>query len=137
MSKAAREKHRIKTIGKRGMTAWTQVPVTDEIRNAAPHMQFIQSVFTNNRLEVHCFSVKSSVGGIVHVVIARHLLLEPVANEEMQHVKNTLFGLNATAVEIYPPGVENLSHRARHLWVLPETWPLPFGFNSDTCWGGE
>ena len=59
MSKAERQRNRIKTIGKGGMTAWTQVPVTDEIRDAAPHMQFIQSVFTNNRLEVHIFQVKS------------------------------------------------------------------------------
>lgn len=134
MSRAERKTHAIKRVAKT-WSSWQEVPVTDAIRNSADHMAHIHSIWANSRFEAHCFACPSAVGGFTHVVVARHGLLESVTAPELLRIKNDLFGVEATAVEVFPAGITELSERTRHLWILPEGYELPFGFSMPTAWG--
>lgn len=136
MSQAAREKHRMRKIG-RVWSAFKQVEITDAIRNSAPTMKHVSNIYANTRVEVNCYNCGTPVGGVVHCVVARHGLLEHVTVAELHRVKVELFGLESTAVEIFPAGMEQLNYLSRHLWILPSDWALPFGMSDANAWGGE
>lgn len=61
----------------------------------------------------------------------RHLMINSLSNErpswwEAQRIKNEIAGVNATAVEVYPPQSEVVDDAdAYHLWILP----APLGFS--------
>lgn len=134
MSRAERKTHAIKRVGKT-WSAWQEIPVTDEIRKSSVHMARVHSIWANSRCEIHCFACPGSIGGTTHCVVARHGLLEHVTNSEMMRIKLELFGIETTAVEIFPSGVTELSEKTRHMWVLPVGHALPFGFDMDSAWG--
>lgn len=134
MSRAERKTHAIKRVG-RTWSKWQEIPVTDEIRNSSPHMAKIQSIWANSRFECHVWACASPMGGFTHVVIARHGLIEQVTAPDMLRIKNELFGMETTAVEVFPAGINELSEKTRHLWVMPAGYELPFGFGMLTCWG--
>ena len=133
MSRQARIKHRLKTIGKE-WTGFREVAVTDEIRNSAPHMKFVGHIYANSRFEVHTYTVKTPIGGVTQVVIARHHHLEEITWNDCERIKLELFGAEAEAVEIYPKGIVP-SMKIRILWVLPAGYVLPFGLDKPGAWG--
>lgn len=61
----------------------------------------------------------------------RHLMISSLTGErptwwEAQRIKNEIAGVNATAVEVYPPQAEVVDDAdAYHLWILP----APLGFS--------
>lgn len=133
MSREARVRHRIKTVG-RAWTEWKEIAVTDEIRNSSPHMEHVEHIYANSRFEVNTYTVKTAIGGVTQVVIARHHHLEAIDWNEAMRVKTELFGGDAEAVEIYPKGIVP-GMKVRILWVLPAGYELPFGLGKPGAFG--
>lgn len=135
MSRVERKTHCLKLAAKQ-WTPFAPVTITGEIRDSSPHMKHVSKIFANSRFRCDIFNGVSSVGGYVHLVVTRHGLLEPPTHVELQRIKNELFGADIEAVEIYPAGTGELSESIRHLWLLPSTFEMPFGFRSSTAYGG-
>ena len=133
MGRAGRAAHRLKTIG-REWSAWQEIPVTDEIRASSPHMAHVSRIFANSRFEAQCFTCATAMGGVAQLVVARHGHLEPVTWNDLQRVKNELFGVDALAVEVYPREVVR-EMKIRILWILPEGTDLPYGLDKPSAWG--
>jgi hypothetical protein len=73
------------------------------------------------------FSVleRLDVTGVIHIGVASLSGIRPTWYE-MQRIKNELFGLELTAVEIYPPNSEVVDGSDMfHMWILPGA--IPFG----------
>jgi hypothetical protein len=137
MSKVERHNHRLKLAAKT-WGAWKEIVITPEIRNEAPHLKNVMSIYANTRFRVDCFECATQVGGVMHLVVTRHGLLEAPTSSELQRIKIELCGAETEAVEIYPRNVKDVPEKVRHLWVLPtDGYELPFGFSMPTVWGGE
>lgn len=136
MSRVERKTHKLKLVAKT-WGSWREVPVTGDIRSEAPHLEHLSKMFINNRFRVDIFYCGSEVGGVVHACILRHGLLESPDAQEVQRIKSELFGIDSEAVEIFPAKATSIPKNVRHLWILPTTWKLPFGFESETAWGGK
>ena len=136
MSKAQRLRHRMKTVA-REWSAWTEIKITDEIRQSAPHMRHVHRIFYNSRFQVDMFEVKSEVGGIVQCCINRHGQIELATWPEIQRVKTELFGPDHFAIEIYPDEVVEFTMQTRIIWVMPAGWRPPCGLHLRTAWGGD
>jgi hypothetical protein len=135
MSREARTRHRIKTVGK-VWTPFQSVPITDEMRAKNPALEYATHMYVNSRYEYWAFTQPSPVGGFVHLVVGRHGLVEPILPPELQQIKAELFGDDAVAIEIYPARTIVPLKSARHLWICPTTWDLPCGFERASAWGG-
>jgi len=136
MSRVERKTHKLKLIGKT-WTPWKEIPVTGEIRDSAPHMEHVWKIWGNSRYEVQAYQVKSFIGGVVQLVVARHQHLEAITWHECLRIKNELFGVDSLAVEIYPREEVREQFKVRVLWVLPEGHELPYGLHLETAWGGK
>lgn len=81
--------------------------------------------YRNNRYTVMIDDNAKMTKGVtaIKAMVQRHDGL-PIPNHwaEMQKIKNSIFGLNATAIEYYPP-VKDLVDNANiyWLWVLPDS----------------
>lgn len=136
MSRAERKTHAIKRVGKT-WSAWTEIPVTDEIRKSAVHMHNVHSIWANSRFEAQAFRVSSHEGGIMQLVVARHGHVEPVSWNDMQRIKTELFGAENFAIEIYPAEVVSVEMKIRIMWIMPAGWAPPCGLHLPTAWGGQ
>lgn len=132
-SEGQRMKYAIRRAAKE-WSAWREVPVTDELRQKHAILEHCSKIYANSRCEVRLFNLGSAIGGIVHVIVARHGLVDYVTVNELQRVKNELFGIDKLAVEIYPTGVTDLG-KTRHLWVLPAGYDLPYGLEKPNAFG--
>jgi hypothetical protein len=102
-----------------------------------PMLAHCARIWANQRYEVQSFAVETAIGGVWQLGIIRHGDIERISWEELQRIVHELFGLEVTAVEVYP-SIENewrTRVNVRMLWVLPDTWKLPFGLNLPTAWG--
>lgn len=117
--------------------SWTTQEPTDEIRRQHPHLRHCKSIHSNNRFEVHSFICETAIGGVWQIVIIRHGDLEQVTYAEGQRIIHELFGDDVVAVEVYPRLADewHTSSNPRVLWILPSTWPLPFGLQMPNAWG--
>jgi hypothetical protein len=116
---------------------WREVPITEEMRAAHPHLRHCASIFSNHKYECQCFEIGTAIGGVMQCNIVRHGDIEPIEWEQLQAIIHELFGADAVAVEIFP-ALANEWHqktRVRVLWVLPSTWPIPFGLECPSAWG--
>jgi len=135
MSKV-RQRTALKAIA-RHWGAWGQIPVTEEMRSKHAQLKHCYAIYTNNRFEVQCFACSTHIGGVMQVVVSRHGNIEDVTEHELQRIKSELFGADRFAVEVYPSEQAKFvtSARLRILWVLPDTWEIPFGIQMKTSWG--
>lgn len=136
MSRVDRQRHKIKLMGKQ-WTPWKEIPVTGEYRASAPHLQNVSRVWANSRFEVSGFEVKSPVGGIWQLVVARHGHLEQVSWNDLQRIKTELFGEGNFAIEIYPPQAVNVEMKVRIIWIMPSDYQPPCGLHLESAWGGQ
>ena len=97
-------------------------------------MNHVEHIYANSRFEVHTYTVKTPIGGVTQLVIARHNHIEEITWNDCNRVKFELFGDEAEAVEIYPKGIVP-SMKIRILWVLPAGYEFPFGLNKAGAWG--
>ena len=116
---------------------WQRIGVTDEMRAQHKHLAHCAYIYSNNRVECQVFPIKTAIGGVNQLTCIRHGNIAELSWEELQRIVHELFGPEVTAVEVYPP----LEHEwqtnlgLRVLWVLPSTWPLPFGLHLPGAWG--
>jgi len=136
VSKVERHSKRLKLAAK-NPGPWREMTITGEIRAEAAHLKYLTKRYFNGALQVDLFNCSSAVGGVVHAIVLRHGLLAVPSDQDMLTVKNTLFGIGVSAVEIFPAGITEMPKGIRHLWLLPSTWSLPFAFDGPTTWGGE
>lgn len=135
MSKAQRQRHRLKTVAKE-WTPFLEVEVTDELRAAAPHLQYLWKRWTNSRFIVEAFQVKSSLGGIVQLSIIRHGLLDVADSYEVERIRLELFGPEYLGIELYGRGV-NPTMKMRTLWLMPDGYDVPYGLGKPNAWGND
>lgn len=83
--------------------------------------------YENGTYAVMTRQVETAWGVVTHACI-RNKDHTDIPWSDKQWIKDTLFGPERVAVEVFPP-VEQLVDAANmyHLWVLPEGWVLPFG----------
>jgi len=132
MTKKARKTAVLKSYA-RVWTPFSPVEITPEMRDKYVLLRHCHSIYANSRFEVQCFACDSSIGGVMQVAIRRHGDVAEVTQEDLRRIVFELFGLETTAVEIYRPMDEVF--KGRILWILPETWPIPFGVHTKASWG--
>jgi hypothetical protein len=117
--------------------AWQEAAVTDELQREHPHLLHCQHIWANNRYEVNAYIAQTPIGGVWQVNVFRHGDLEQITWPELQRIVHELYGPEAVAVEVYPALVDEWRTKSnlRILWVLPNTWPLPFGLHLPGAWG--
>lgn len=118
-------------------TPFEQVEITPAMRHDFPNLEHCSSIWANSRYEVQLFTVNTAIGGVNQMVVSRHGNIEDMTWEELQRIKIELFGPEAVAVEVYP-GIAEEWRGVKHirvLWILPTTWPLPFGLHLPGSWG--
>jgi hypothetical protein len=95
------------------------------------------SILANSRFEVQLFNCASDIGGVVQMVVRRHGDIAKIEWDELQRIKNEIFGEEYSAVEFFPPKeLEwHINREIRVLWVLPQSWVPPFGFHLSSAWG--
>jgi hypothetical protein len=136
-SKSQRMKGAIKAAA-RSWSPFTTIPITDEMKNQHPHLRTAYAVYANSRYQAECFNCASDIGGVVQVVVRRHLPgMDPIPWDDLQRVVHDIYGANVCAVEVYPPLDMSwgINREVRVLWVLPEGYVPPFGFHLPTAWG--
>lgn len=137
MSRAERKTYQLKKGTRQEYwSAWVQIPVAQEMINAAPHMKRVASIFANSIFEAHLYNCASPVGGIVQLVVSRRDGSGVASWAELQRVKNDLFGDEWAAIELYPPNISEIDSKSRYLWVMPAGWESPCGLHLPTAWGG-
>ena len=140
MSPKVRQRTILKALA-RTWGEWRSVEITAAMRAEHPLLKYAREVFANNRFELHSFSVPSSIGGVTQISISRHGQIEDVTWEEAQRAVHELFGPEVTAIEVYPPiehewrNASGQTARVKVLWILPSTWPIPFGLHLRGAWG--
>ena len=136
MSEASRKRNRIKTVGKE-WSGWHEVGVSDEFRKANPILKNCKAIWANSRFEVQVFECATPIGGVVQLVIARHMHIERVTWHEMLRIKNELYGVDKLGVEIFPREVVGPNFKIRVMWIMPQDYEMPFGLHKNSAWGGQ
>jgi hypothetical protein len=118
-------------------TSFVPITITDRMREDNPVLEKCHSMHGNSFFEVHCFACPSEIGGFMQVTVRRHADLEDITWEQLQRVKNELFGQGHTALELYPPKDQEWHPKVnvRILYICPVGWPVPFGLGLPTAWG--
>ena len=81
--------------------------------------------WVNNILSVQGYR-REAWGGVMQLAVRRHDEVEIAGWDILQRVKNEIAGVEAVAVEVYPPQGEVVDQaNMRHLWVLPDGFDLP------------
>jgi hypothetical protein len=116
---------------------WKINEVTPEMRDRFPHLRHCAAIWSNNRYEVQGFKCETAIGGVWQIGVIRHGDIEQITWSELQRIVHERFGDEVTAIEVYPPREHewNTQHNLRVLWILPSTWPLPFGLHLPGAWG--
>jgi len=132
MTKPARKTAALKALA-RQWTPFARIEITPDMRAQYALLRHCHSLYSNSRMEVQCFAIESSIGGVMQVTLKRHGNVEEVTEDDMRRTLLELFGPAATAVEIYRAIEEKW--KIRILWILPATWKLPFGMHLSTAFG--
>lgn len=133
MSQAQRQRHRLKTVAKE-WTPFIEVPVTDELREAAPHLRRLWRRWTNSRYIVEAFQVKTPLGGVVQLSIIRHGLLDTADYFDIERIRLELFGPEYLGIELHERGV-NPPLKMRSLFLMPDGYDVPYGLDKPNAWG--
>lgn len=117
--------------------AWSQTEVTEQMRSDFPHLMHCKHIWANQRYEVQAFICETPIGGAWQLGIIRHGDIEQIHWDEIQRIVHELFGPEVVAVEVYPAIADEWQSKAnlRVVWILPSTWPLPFGLHLASAWG--
>jgi hypothetical protein len=122
----------------RSWGSWSMTVPDDKLRAEHPHLRNCTSIWANNRFECQAFPCNSSIGGVWQINILRHGDLEAIEWGELQRIVHELYGPEIVAVEVYPSIDSEWKGQTKHLrvlWILPSTWPLPFGLHLPTAFG--
>ena len=116
---------------------WKLTEPDDKIRSEHPHLRHCKCIWANNRYEVQGFVCETPIGGVWQLTVLRHGDLEKIMYSELQRIIHELFGDDIVAVEIYPALADEWQTKTNLtvLWMLPKTWPLPFGLHVKGAWG--
>lgn len=87
----------------------------------------------NGVFAVSVRDVPTEWGTVQHAMITTPMPpLEP-SWQEMQRIKDSLFGRERVAVEVFPPRSELVDGAdAYHLWILPAGFALPFSIGRNS-----
>lgn len=87
----------------------------------------IQTMWINNRYVV----IKKELEDGMTWISIRHINRKPIRDwRHFQKIKNDLCGPEREAVEIYPAESRLVDEANQyHLWVFPDDYQIPFGFN--------
>lgn len=118
----ARKQHKHQIVG------WVQHPSPKQLKKGDGWFGELDRVYRkDNDYVVMIRDVKTPFGTVQHACM-RNTNNTDIPWAEKQRIKNELFGKEAQAVEVFPK--ESLlvdQVNMYHIWVLPETYELPFG----------
>lgn len=135
-SKTQRMKAAIKSAAKT-WTAFVPVSITEQMKQDNPALLHCTAMYANSVYQAELFNCASEIGGVAQLVVRRHMDLGVIPWDDLQRVKNDIFGPEYTAVEVYPPAelAWKIGREVRILWILPVTYNPPFGLWLPTSWG--
>lgn len=138
MSLASKQRHRLKTIGKT-WTAWTQIQVTDKMRQEHAYLLHCHSIYQNSRYRVVMFACTSPIGAVMQCDVSRHVSGDEIPWSDLQRLKAELFSPDAVALEVFPADAIEFKTEARFrvLWIMPTSYELPMGLHLPTAFGGQ
>lgn len=100
-----------------------------------PGLTRMKRAVVNDFYVVQVFDVATALGNVVHLAV-RTADARPQGGEppwrDMQRIKNELCGEELEAVQVYPKQADVMDQaNMYHLFVLPPSWPLPFGLHRE------
>lgn len=120
----------------RGSWEWERVHVTEDDLRHYPAMRNLVAAWRNDLYSVQRYDNETSIGLVIQLTVRSHHG-RLIGWDDLQRVKNDIVGEAAMAVEVYPPAEQVVDQAPmRHLWVLPQSFDLPFGLHRPECWGG-
>ena len=109
--------------------AWRKTPLPAGLPDTSGWCREIRVTFANDLYVVLVRPLRTSWGEVHHLAIRTAGNLEPPWRDK-QRIKNELFGLECTAVEVMPPAAELVDEADMyHVWVLPAGMVLPFSIH--------
>ena len=107
---------------------WTRQQSPKELGIGSGWFAEVDTVLVDQRKHtcVQIRTVDTPWGPVQHAAIRNHTQTD-IPWAAKQKIKNQIFGLEATAIEVFP-AVSELVDEAMmyHLWILPEGFKLPF-----------
>lgn len=86
----------------------------------------IDKAYSDGEYAVMTRQVLTEWGQVIHACI-RNAENTDIPWAEKQKIKNELFGIDSTAVEVFPADSELVDEaNMYHIWVLPKSMRLPF-----------
>lgn len=118
-------------------TSFREITITDKMRAETPLLAHCHGIWSNSRFQVDCYKVNSGIGGIMQCAIRGHADIWPITWDDLQRIKNEVFGPTAIAVELYPATDNEWRPmvNARIIYVVPSNWACPFGLQLAGAWG--
>jgi hypothetical protein len=107
--------------------AWRWHPVPDGVPGGQGWTRDVRRAAENGVWSVLVRDVETPWGTVQHAMISIQVAGSEPTWPEKQRIKDTLFGRDRVAVEVFPPHAEIVDGAdAYHLWVLPRGFRLPF-----------
>lgn len=118
-------------------TAFTQIAITEKMRNDNLLLQNCYAIYANSRYEVHLFMQPSAVGAWMQCAVRSHADMWPIDWSILQRIKNEIFSPGALALELYPEQANEWPAKinVRIFYVAPTTFEIPFGLHLPGAWG--
>ena len=106
---------------------WKWHPVPNGVPGADGWAREIRRAAENGIWSVLIREVETPWGTVQHAMISSPVAGSEPTWPEKQRIKDTLFGRDRVAVEVFPPHAAIVDGAdAYHLWVLPRGFVLPF-----------
>ena len=105
---------------------WQKTPLAFGQVSGGNWAKFFHTAHHN---EIFTVLERHAPAGVRHFMVSSLSGIRP-SFHEMQRIKNELAGLDATAIEVYPPQSQLIDGAdAYHIWIVPHG--LPFGIGGE------
>ncbi|HEX8773708.1 MAG TPA: hypothetical protein VF735_08855 [Pyrinomonadaceae bacterium] len=108
---------------------WQRFPVPAH-EGVDPMLNCVYECFRNRFFIVFIGRIPCEWGDVDLMMIWREDKRPIQSWDDLQRIKNGLRGYERTAIEVFPSESRLINEaNLRHLWVLPESFKLPFGLH--------
>ncbi|MDG0056956.1 hypothetical protein MMB75_25355 [Paenibacillus sp. P2(2022)] len=109
------------------MNKWIGRPSPKSMHTGTGWVRELNKAWTDGEYAVMSRVVKTDWGDVIHACM-RNTDNTDIPWAEKQRIKNDLFGVESTAIEVFPAQTDLVDEaNMYHFWVLPQGIKLPFG----------
>lgn len=131
MTNRANRRAAVSQMRKRGSWDWQERDPIAYGLDQFQSLRRLRQAFVNDFYIVQIYDFVSELGPMVHLAVRGVNQGEPPWRD-MQRIKNELVSPVREAVQVYPKQADVTDVAPMyHLFVLPETWPIPFGLHRE------